>query len=168
MKQTEHKKLSRREQLFCYCYTHTGNIKESAVCAGYKKNPELAGFELLCRDDIAKELSRLQNKLPQSLMPDAVSGYTRLAFGSITDAIMLLYCDKPEREQLEHMDLFNIAEIKRPKDGMMEIKFFDRIRALEHLEAAQSEDGNTAMPFYHALEQGARAIRKSTASEEFQ
>lgn len=168
MKHSEHKKLSRREQLFCYCYAHSGNVRESAVCAGYKRNPELSGYELLCRDDIAAELKRLQISLPEILTPTAESGYTRLAFGSIADAVMLLYCEKPEREQLERMDLFNISEIKRPKDGMMEIKFFDRIRALEHLEAVQSENDNTAVPFYHALEQGAKAISKRTPVEELQ
>ena len=33
------------------------------------------------------------------------------------------------------MDLFLVSEIKRPKDGSMEIKFFDRLKALEKLGA---------------------------------
>lgn len=165
----ENKRLSRREQLFCCSYINTGNKRESAVRAGYTENPELAGEELLCRDDILRELELLRSKQPEDTTPDALSGYRRLAFGSIADAVLLLYTDNPDREQLEAMDLFNIAEIKRPKDGAMEIKFFDRIRALEHLEQSNSDgEAGSAAPFYNALEQSARAIRKSSASEELQ
>ena len=31
------------------------------------------------------------------------------------------------------MDLYSVSEIKRPKDGSMEIKFFDPLKALEKL-----------------------------------
>lgn len=53
----------------------------------------------------------------------ALLGYERLAFGSIADCVQLLYMDKPTLQDLEGMDLFMISEIKRPKDGAMEIKF---------------------------------------------
>ncbi|MGN0519089.1 MAG: terminase small subunit [Acutalibacteraceae bacterium] len=164
----KHNGLTRKEQLFCYSYINTGNARESAVRAGYSRNPELAGESLLCRDDIINELERLRSKCNKAYSPDAASGYRRLAFGSIADAVMLLYTDCPDKEQLESMDLFNIAEIKRPKDGAMEIKFFDRVRALEHLEQAESCDESSAVPFYRALEQGARAIKKTCDTEDYQ
>ena len=43
---------------------------------------------------------------------------------------------------LGQMDLFMISEIKRPKDGAMEIKFFDRLKALEKLETRSLETGS--------------------------
>ena len=48
-------------------------------------------------------------------------------------------------------DLFNVAEIKRPKDGAMEIKFFDRIKALEKLEDIDENDRSNVSDFYKAL-----------------
>ena len=56
------------------------------------------------------------------------------------------------------MDLFNISEIKKPKDGAMEIKFFDRIKALEKLEQIDSNHTNEKMPFYLALEKSVENI----------
>ena len=69
----------------------------------------------------------------------AVIGYRRLAFGSTSDAASLMFEENPSRETLENMDLFLVSEIKRPKDGAMEIKFFDRVKALEKLETLSME-----------------------------
>lgn len=72
-----------------------------------------------------------------------------------------LYMENPSREQLEHMDLFLVSEIKRPKDGSMEIKFFDRLKALEKL-TDDSEKEDRATPFYDAIAKGAEALRSET------
>ena len=77
----------------------------------------------------------------------ATAGYIRLAFGSISDAVSLLYMDKPSREELEKMDLFLVSEIKHPKDGAVEIKFFDRLKALEKLSVDRSGDDNAGSIF---------------------
>ena len=61
----------------------------------------------------------------------ACLGYERLALGKVTDAIKLLYCENLSDDEIEKLDLTNISEIKKPKDGAMEIKFFDRLKALE-------------------------------------
>ena len=52
----------------------------------------------------------------------------------------------------------DISEIKKPKDGAMEIKFFDRIKALEKLEQIDSNHTNEKMPFYLALENSVDSI----------
>lgn len=84
-------------------------------------------------------------------------GLRRLAFGEITDAVSLLY--KSEEEILRSMpslDLFNVSEIKRPKGGGMEIKFFDRLKAIDRLQELaerQNKEGQTS--FYEALEKSA-------------
>ena len=53
-------------------------------------------------------------------------GYETLAFGGIEDAVRLLFCEDLKPEDLEGLDLYNVAEIRRPRGGGMEIKFFDR------------------------------------------
>ena len=58
------------------------------------------------------------------------------------------------------MDLFHISEIKRQKDGAIEIKFFDRLKALEKLEKADLLNNEEANPFYKALENGTKVFSK--------
>ena len=85
------------------------------------------------------------------------AGLRRLAFGEIQDAILLLFADENEiLEKLPELDLFSVSEIKRPKGGGMEIKFFDRIRALEKLRDTKNEAPTQPLSFYRALEEGAK------------
>ena len=84
---------------------------------------------------------------------EVVEGCRRLAYGSCNDAVRLLFCDEA-CEDLAKMDLFNVSEIKRPKDGAMEIKFYSRFEAMERLVQL---DGLTELPdgvkaFYEAIE----------------
>ena len=69
--------------------------------------------------------------------------------------------ENPSREQLEHMDLFLVSEIKRPKDGSMEIKFFDRLKALEKL-TDDSEKEAKETPSNDGIAKGAEALRSET------
>lgn len=57
-------------------------------------------------------------------------------------------------ENLENYDLFNVAEIKRPKENAMEIKFFDRLKALEKLELLSKSDKGNTSDFYNAIISG--------------
>lgn len=157
MSKTEGSKLTPKERLFCSCYINSGNIKESATMAGYNRLPQQEGEKLLCRSDIIDEIARLTDLQRKSLSQMATVGYQRLAFGNIADAVELLYLENPTQQDLKSMDLFSVAEIKRPKDGAMEIKFFDRLKALEKLEQS-SPESNGAMPFYDALRLGAKAV----------
>lgn len=62
------------------------------------------------------------------------AGLRRLAFGNCSDAVYLVFADEmPPAETIKKLDLFNISEIKRVKGGGVEIKFFDRQKALEKL-----------------------------------
>ena len=87
-------------------------------------------------------------------------GYEQLAFGSTADAFKLLMGDEAPQGELGGMNLFNVAEIKKPKDGAMEIKFFDRIKALEHLEDIP-EGEDKVLAFYDVLNDCAKGLNKS-------
>lgn len=149
--------LTAREKLFCLYFLSFGSAEEAAYNAGFEKNPRRTGEELLCRKKISDEINRLSACRERSLSESAKIGYQRLAFGKITDAVSLLYMDNPTKEELEHMDLFLVSEIKKPKDGAMEIKFFDRLKALEKLGCDDTTDGGAA-PFYNAILNGAKAL----------
>lgn len=153
--------MTRKEDKFCCFYSSNGNVRLSAVMAGYSSNPEQTGQQLLTRGDIAGRVKEYRDTRVNDLRLMALLGYERLAFGSIADCIQLLYMETPTLQRLEAMDLFMISEIKKPKDGAMEIKFFDRIKALEKLSEAQEDTHEKSLPFYKALERSADMLSNS-------
>jgi hypothetical protein len=158
------KKLTSKEKEFCSCFLNTGNATLAAQRAGFLKNSEIIGGKLLCRKDIADEIESLARQREKSLANMSSVGYQRLAFGNISDAVSLLYMENPSRADLATMDLFLVSEIKRPKDGSMEIKFFDRLKALEKLEC-KSEEENGAKSLFDAISEGAKAIGSDKADD---
>ena len=151
--------LSKKEKLFCLNYVIMPDGREAAVKAGYTMNPQAAAVKLLSRKEITNEIAAL-TKTQTPHISEAAAGYRRLAFGSAADALRLVFCeDPPSKEELDEMNLFNVAEIKRPKGGGIEIKFFDRLKPLERLaELSGEESVSGALPFYQALESAARRI----------
>lgn len=95
---------------------------------------------------------------------EIAKGYEKIAFGGVGDAVRLLFCGE-ELPQLEGMDLFLISEIKRPKGGGLEIKFFDRLRALQCLES-MLRTGKNPSGIYEALAAGASSLKESEEGEE--
>lgn len=163
MKNSKKNSPSKREMYFCYHYVNTGNLREAAALAGYKKEPEKKGIQILSKTRVKNEIDRLYEEKKKNLLYKASLGYERLAFGSVADAVRLLYLDKVEKVNLESMDLFNISEIRRPKDGAMEMKFFSRIEALEKLQQSDIIPRNEANPIYYAMEQGIKALNSKNA-----
>ena len=142
-------KLTAREREFCLSFMQSGDAQLSARRAGFR-NPDSEGERLLCNEKICAELERLSELRGRLLSAMSVIGYQRLAFGSAADAASLLFEENPSREALGKMDLFLVSEIRRPKDGAMEIKFFDRARALEKL-ASLSMERESSGSLYDAI-----------------
>lgn len=97
------------------------------------------------RDEMARRKKTLQEQIEQGLLD--------IALGSVSDAVSLLFMTEEEAlQKLPKMKLMNVSEIKRPKGGGTEIKFFDRVKALERL--TQNNEGATdgSLSFYEALE----------------
>ncbi len=159
------KGLTKKEKEFCRQYILSGDVLLAAEASGYGRDSGMIGSKLLSREEVVEEISRLCALKRQTTASLACTGYTRLAFGSIADAVSLLYMENPTRTQLEKMDLFSVAEIKRPKDGSMEIKFFDRFKALEKLCEDTSQE-NGASPVYEAIRAGALALKNSEAKSD--
>lgn len=146
--------LTKKEKDFCRFYVTLQNSREAASNAGYGMLSRLAGEKLMMKKEVKDEIARL-NKLNEDLSC-AKQGFRRLAFGSVADAIRLI---DGERDNLDSMDLFMVSDIKLVKGGGMEVKFYDRQKALESLaslEQMTSADGS--LPIYRALENSAKAI----------
>lgn len=87
-------------------------------------------------------------------------GLLDLALGDISDAVLLLYLSDEEIVQrLPKLKLINVSDIKRPRGGGMEIKFFDRLKAIERLGTLESEGKNDSLSFYDALQRGAENLK---------
>lgn len=85
-----------------------------------------------------------------------LKGLEQLAFGKVNDAVRLVFAEEPPSTAvLARMNLFNVASISRDKGGV-EVKFFDRQRALERLYdyATAGTNGETAESLLRALTAG--------------
>lgn len=86
-------------------------------------------------------------------------GLKKLALGDVSDAVSLLFLSDEEiLSRLPKLNLFNVSEIKRPRGGGMEIKFFDRIKACEKLREQAAEKDASPMGFYQALEKSTENV----------
>ena len=99
----------------------------------------------------------------KTLQEQIEQGVLDIALGSVSDAISLLFMTEEEIiERLPKLKLINVSEIKRPKGGGMEIKFFDRIKALERLGTDKISDSDSSLSFYEALEKSANDSREKS------
>lgn len=141
------KNLQQKRKSFCCNYVLLGNVAEAAVRAGFdRENALLEGVACLESAECKRLISQLRDILSDS--GNVVSGLKRLAFGSCTDAVYLVFADElPPPSVISNLDLFNVSEIKRVKGGGVEVKLFDRQKALEKLfefENTCSDRGNAA------------------------
>lgn len=159
------KNLNKREKLFCLNYALLRNGTEAAARSGYTLNPAAAAVKLLAKAEVVEEINAVCNAR-QPLAAETEIGYKRLAFGSVADAMSLVFCEEaPTKEELNRMDLFNVSEIKRPKGGGIEIKFFDRLKPLERLAEMGEMQSCTATGFYEALNSSAKSLYGSGSFE---
>jgi len=148
--------LSQKEMLFVKYFLVTRSYREAAARAGYLL-PERSGIKLISEKKVRGEIEKQSKRHDNT--GEIADGLRRIAFGGIADAIRLMLFDDITGKELEEMDLFSVSEIKRPKGGGMEIKFFDRIKALEALSKLCIDgDNDSAEPFYRAIEEGAKKL----------
>ena len=154
------KELTAKEQLFCTYYCLDRNGREAAAKSGYR-SPQKSAARLLRRKDVLTFIKNADEKAKRR-SEDVCAGYYRLAFGCVADAVRLLFDESVGVEELEGLDLFSVSEIKKQKGGGIEIKFFDRLKALEKLEnLCLSDNSVAARTFYSAIEKGAEALREN-------
>ena len=132
------KTLRSQREAFCCWYVLLGNAAEAAEKAGFPKDTALSeAVKCLRSQECRKTISSLRVLLTDS--GSITAGLKRLAFGSCTDAVYLVFADElPPPAVIEGLDLFNVSEIKRVKGGGVEIKLFDRLKALEKLSELEN------------------------------
>ncbi|HIR11772.1 MAG TPA: terminase small subunit [Candidatus Fimenecus excrementavium] len=159
-------KLTKKQQAFCRHFARTRNGREAAAAAGFSVFPETAAARLLGNPNIQKYLHALEQET-EATKAELIAGYRRLAFGSVADAVrLLLTSDGDAPLDPETLDLFLVSEIKRSKAGGLEIKFFDRQKALDRLSELLGGNTDGALPFYAALEASAKALKTYGEADE--
>ncbi len=152
--------MTEKERLFCIYYSEDGDARGCAARAGFIVAPRRSAARLLAREEIRNEILRLE-KEKKATAAAVEKGLKRLAFGSVADALRLMLCEETiTADEIEKLDLFNVSDIKRPKGGGLEIKFFDRLKALERLEKLGSGEENTQSSFVQALAEGAKMLSR--------
>ena len=154
-------KLEEREEDFCLFYREMGNGREAALAAGYPaRTAEKEALRLLADRRIQRRLGQLRKAERSRREDEIAAGLRRLAFGPANDAVRLavLGGELPAGE-LERMDFYCLSELKVGDKGI-EMKFFDRQKALALLrELEAGSPAGRRSSFYEALEEGEAALR---------
>ena len=92
-------------------------------------------------------------------------GYRRLAFGPVGDAVRLAFWEEGDALDPTGLDLYNVSEIRRVKGGV-EVRFYDRLDALDRLTQLDREERREGQGLFDALRQGAQALRDAPGGED--
>ena len=152
--------LKHREEEFCRLVAVLGDPLAAARQAGYRE-PQEKWPSLIAREDIARGIEKAARVVRGVYEDAARCNLYRVMFSDNTDAFRLLYRDTITDEELARMNLSGVAEIKRTKDKSVEIKFFDRLKAFDKLNAAGGEPDGTAGGLLEAMRRSAQAILAS-------
>ena len=138
---------SAQRKAFCAAYLQTMDPAGAAQQAGADD-----GFELLQDQRVKNRLETLRAAAAaQILREDVIRRLCQLAFGRSNDAVMLALSGEKEMDPRQ-LDLSAVAEFKRTDKGGLEVKFVDRIRALQALAELLGGDEADPSDFFRALE----------------
>lgn len=147
----EKQKFSFRD--FAQMFVRTRNGAEAAVMLGAQAD-EAKKIEAnyLANEKVRAEIRKLDRTDEQTLCY-VKTGLSRLAFGAVNEAAALIFAEDLNRDDILKADLFNVSEIKKIKGGGVEIKFFDRQKAMEKLVELDPElkEVSDAEEFLNAL-----------------
>ena len=128
--------LSEKEILFCVNYHNCQNAKEAAIKTGYPaEKAEKIAQKLLSKKTIIKLIDEYKANFEKEKMLNlALTALKRMIFYRVNDAVELAIChDNFSKQEIAKLDLFQICELKKQKDGGFEFKFVDRLKAIETL-----------------------------------
>lgn len=126
---------------FVLSFVRGRNAEEAAVDAGISPaRAKRDGLKLLSQRAVKRQVEK-ERAAAFSGEAEIRAGLERLAYGRVNDAAALAFADEVTPAMLAKADLFNVSEIKRIKGGGVEIKFFDRQKALERLSDLNDRDG---------------------------
>lgn len=127
---------------FVLSFVRGRNAEEAAVNAGISPvRAKQDGLRLLSKSSVRRQVEK-EREAAFSGEAEIRAGLERLAYGRVNDAAALAFADEVTPAMLANADLFNVSEIKRVKGGGVEIKFYDRQKALERLCELNDRDSS--------------------------
>lgn len=156
---TDQVDLVQAKKLFCIFVARGFEPEEAAVRSGIPINgdPARTACLLLGEYGLRRRIARLTKALAFCApAARARSGLERLALGAGygREEVQLADGADPLPPDL----LFHLAEVKYPKGGGVELKFFDRLKALSLLAGLEGEGGEAESPLLDALSRSANAL----------
>lgn len=135
--------LPSEKRRFAAAYLRCFDAERAAAAVGRED-----GIRLLSTPAVRRELE-LQRGQYDICRGDVLRRLAQLAFGRANDCVRLVLEEAPDVQTLE---LGLLSEVKRNDKGTVEIKLVDRLRALEQLLDAVSDEGDLADAFFAAAE----------------
>ena len=126
--------LTKRQKRFLCRFARCGNIAEAAVYCGIPPDSAYEeGLKLLRHPKAFDFVTEAAVTLRRYDGDSVERCLDRLINGRINDAVMLAKSNPDEltEEDVRKLDLYNVSELKFGK-GVCEIKFADRVKAIEN------------------------------------
>lgn len=136
-----------REKAFCRAYLQSMDAQRAAKQSGLAD-----GDAMLEKGSVCKKIEKLRAQGASLRREDIVRRAAALAFSRANDAVKLALGMPMTDEELDALDLDAVTEFKRGANGVAEIRFADRVKALEVLAALiGGADEGAAAEFFRAL-----------------
>lgn len=95
----------------------------------------------------------MTQKVPER--EDVIRQLWKIACSRPSGAVLLAYLEQPSRETVRRLDLDAVSEFRRSSTGGIEIRFIDRVKALQALYEllGGGADADDSDAFFRALEE---------------
>lgn len=134
------------EQAFCRAYLACMDAQRAACAVGAED-----GFALLRKKSVQSTLAKMRGG-EGICREDVLRRLGEIAFARANDAVKLAVGEGMTAEEIDALELGALAEFKRGTNGAFEVKFFDRVKALELLcTLLGGGEGSAAAEFFRSL-----------------
>lgn len=135
------------EQAFCRAYLACMDAQRAARTVGAED-----GFALLRKKSVQSTLKKMRGG-DGICREDVLRRLGEIAFARANDAVKLVVGEEMTAEEIDALELGALAEFKRGTNGAFEVKFFDRVKALELLCGllGGGDEGSAAAEFFRSL-----------------
>lgn len=151
--------LTKSQKKFLYQFFRCRNVEEAAAACGFSHGTAYEeGMKILSHPQAFGFLASMAVTLKKAVGSTAEDALERLINGRINDAVILAESNPEELTEadIRKLDLYNVAEFKIGK-GVCEIKFADRLKAIEKLNEIRSGKAvdDLAQSFFDAIDKAA-------------
>ncbi len=147
--------LTKTQKDFLYQFFRCRNVEEAAAVCGFSHGSAYEeGMNILSHPQAFGFLASLAVTMKKAAGSTVEDALERLINGRINDAVILAESNQEELTEadIRRLDLYNVSEFKIGK-GTCEIKFADRLKAIEKLNEIRSGRAvdDLAQSFFDAI-----------------